>query len=202
MVKLIAPEEADRLRMAVVEAEKMTAGEIRVLIVGRTVGIDWRYGLPASAMAVIASGLWLARESWGTALWTEWFGAVGLGLAAGLAVGWGIPRLNLDRAVRRRAEREFVRLGIARTAGRTGVLLMLSEAERRAVLLADRTIDEKVPPGTWDGIVNDLVAAVRDGRAADGLVRAVTAVGTNLATHFPRRPDDVNELSDDISRSP
>jgi uncharacterized membrane protein len=33
----------------------------------------------------------------------------------------------------------------------------------------------------------------------DGLVHAVAETGTALGQHFPRRPHDKNELSDEIS---
>jgi putative membrane protein len=105
------------------------------------------------------------------------------------------------RAVRRRAEREFARHGIARTAGRTGVLLMLSAAERRAVLLADRAIHEKVAEGTWDAIVARVAGEVREKRAAAGLAAAVGEIGRVLAEHFPREKGDANELPDEVEET-
>ena len=51
-----------------------------------------------------------------------------------------------------------------------------------------------------------LVAAVlahfRQERPRDGLLHAVGEVGTVLRRHFPRRPDDVNELPDRVSLGP
>ena len=41
-----------------------------------------------------------------------------------------------------------------------------------------------------------LLAGLRAGRPADGLVDAVGKVGAVLAQHFPRADDDVNELPD------
>jgi uncharacterized membrane protein len=43
------------------------------------------------------------------------------------------------------------------------------------------------------------VARLRDGAARDAVVQAVTDVGAVLAREFPRRPDDVDELPDDVS---
>ena len=40
---------------------------------------------------------------------------------------------------------------------------------------------------------------LRDERPRDGLTDAVREVGASLAAHFPRRPDDRNELSDRVS---
>ena len=41
-----------------------------------------------------------------------------------------------------------------------------------------------------------LVAEVREGRLADGMVAAIGDVGKVLSAHFPRASDDVNELPD------
>jgi putative membrane protein len=43
-----------------------------------------------------------------------------------------------------------------------------------------------------------LLAEIRKGRLADGLVAAVERVGAVLAEHFPPRKRDANELSDDL----
>ena len=43
-----------------------------------------------------------------------------------------------------------------------------------------------------------LVTAVRDGRAGDGMVAAVTAIGAILAEHFPKTADNPNELPDRV----
>lgn len=188
-----------RVRDAVVEAERKTAGEIRVLLVERSRALDWRIAIVFGAATAGGAYAALREEAWGyPGAWEVavalFFGAI-VGLFGALAAG----RLRgPERAVRRRAEREFVRLGIARTAARTGVLIMLSIAERRAIVLADRGIDEKVERGTWEALVARLAAALREGRAGEGLEAAVREAGEVLAKHFPRRPDDVNELPDEV----
>jgi uncharacterized membrane protein len=47
-------------------------------------------------------------------------------------------------------------------------------------------------------MVDELASSFREGNAADGLVRAVERIGSELAKKFPPRPDDVNELSDEV----
>ncbi len=51
-----------------------------------------------------------------------------------------------------------------------------------------------MPPGTWDRAVADFVEQVRAGRIAEGFLAAIALVGDRLAQHFPRRPDDIDEL--------
>ena len=199
MVKRMTSEDKERIRAAVQAAERTTAGEIRVSIVPHSARPNlWLGGLVTIAVSA-AVFAWRGHEAWGLTSGIDVVIALGIGTALGALLGW-LPALPRSaRSVRRRAEREFVRLGIAQTAGRTGVLLLLSMAERRAVLLADRAINEKVAQETWDKVIGDLVASIGQEKTADGLIQAVGSVGRILSEHFPRRPDDVNELPDDVA---
>ena len=201
MVTLLDEAGCERVRKAIEAAELLTAGEIRVLVVGRSAGPDWKLGALAGVVAGSVAYAVLARAAWGHPGTLELAISAAVGLAAFVAAALAASRLWIDRAVRRRAEREFVRLGIARTAGRTGVLIMLSAVEHRAILLADEAIDAKVPPRTWAGVVGRLAAAMRDGRAAEGVAAAVLDVGRLLGAEFPRAADDVNELPDEVAHA-
>jgi uncharacterized membrane protein len=97
------------------------------------------------------------------------------------------------------AERTFERLGMTKTALRTGVLLFIAAEENQFVILGDKGIDEKVPPGFWDDIAAALTARFRSGEFTDGIVEAIHAAGTKLGQYFPRATGDVNELPDDLS---
>ena len=99
------------------------------------------------------------------------------------------------------AERTFERLGMTRTALRNGVLLFIATEEQRFVILGDRGIDEKVPPGFWDDIATRLGARFVAGELTQGIEEAVLAAGKQLGTFFPRAAGDVNELPDEIDVS-
>ncbi len=96
------------------------------------------------------------------------------------------------------AERTFERLGMTKTALRDGVLFFIASEEQRFVILGDRGIDEKVPPGFWDDIAAKLTIRFKNDEFTDGLVEAIRAAGEHLQAYFPRSADDVNELSDEI----
>ena len=100
--------------------------------------------------------------------------------------------------IRQLAEKTFERLGMTRTKLRNGVLLFVATEEQRFVILGDRGIDEKVPPGFWDDIAARLTARFKNGEFTDGIVEAIGAAGEHLKTYFPRAADDVDELSDDL----
>lgn len=108
------------------------------------------------------------------------------------------PAATKARRVRRRAEEHFRVAAGQRTRAATAVLLYLSLAERRAELVADVAIAARVAPAVWGEAMAALVAAVRDGRPADGLVDAVARVGIVLTEHFPRSADDTDELPDRV----
>jgi uncharacterized membrane protein len=104
---------------------------------------------------------------------------------------------------RRAAEADFARLGMAGTAERTGVLILVAPESRSFALVGDRGIDERCPPGFWEELAAGMAGEFRVGRFTDGIVAAVARLGDELARHFPRRPgeDDRNELPDGVSRN-
>jgi uncharacterized membrane protein len=101
-----------------------------------------------------------------------------------------------------RAALVFERLGMHRTAARHGVLIYVSIEDHKLAVLGDRGIHERVGQAYWDGLVEAVLAHFRRERFRDGLVHAVGEAGAVLRRHFPRRPDDVNELSDQVSIEP
>lgn len=107
-----------------------------------------------------------------------------------------VPASTKVRRVRRRAIMLFRLATENRTRAKTGVLLYLSLAEHRAEIVADAAINAKVTPETWGEAMAALLSAVRDGRPGDGMVASIEKIGQVLATHFPRSPDDSNELPD------
>jgi putative membrane protein len=85
-----------------------------------------------------------------------------------------------------------------RTTGRTGILIYLSLAERRAEIVADEAISAKVDPRVWGEAMAPMLRHLRDGRMAEGMVEAVNRVGAILAEHFPHAEDDADELPDAV----
>ena len=100
------------------------------------------------------------------------------------------PSATKHRRVRRRAVTVFKAAAERRTVGRTGILIYLSMAERRAEIVADEAILKVTDEHVWGGAMEALLAEVRAGRPADGIVAAIGQVGEVLHEHFPqnRRP--------------
>ena len=112
-------------------------------------------------------------------------------------------RVHLDHrcpgAPMSRAILLFERLGMHATAARSGVLIYVAVADRKLAVIGDQGIHERVGDAYWQNVVAAMVVHLRASRPRDGLIEAVREVGEALRSHFPRRGDDDNELSDDVS---
>jgi putative membrane protein len=91
---------------------------------------------------------------------------------------------------------EFHAAGLDRTAGATGVLLFVSAAERRAVVLADKTVAEHLSPDAWSGVIDELLRGLRRGDLGQGFVDAILHCGKIIAPLVPPRAGKSNELAD------
>ena len=86
-----------------------------------------------------------------------------------------------------------------RTAERHGVLIYLAVDDRTLAVVGDAGIHEKVGDRHWESVRDGMLDRLRAGAPRAALVGAIEAVGRELAAYFPRRPGDVNELSDEVS---
>ncbi|URD62245.1 hypothetical protein M8312_07030 [Sphingomonas sp. KRR8] len=221
----IAISEADRERVsaAVTAAEGASAGEIVTVVTEQSdpyhdVALQWAVLTLVLVLAWAAAfPNWLLwwRE---TLLGSDWTGTPSLRAtlfflmalcllkftAVLLILRWRPLRLALTpgvtkhRRVRRRAVALFKASAERRTEGRTGILIYLSVAERRAEIVADEAIMAVTTPETWGETMTALTAEIRQGRPADGLIKAVELVGGVLSAHFPRSADDHNEIPDKL----
>ncbi|MGZ2412928.1 putative membrane protein [Sphingomonas sp. F9_3S_D5_B_2] len=108
------------------------------------------------------------------------------------------PGATKQRRVRRRAVSVFKAAAERRTEGRTGILIYLSMAERRAEIVADEAILKVTDAHTWGEAMEALITDVRAGRPGDGICAAIEQVGVVLAKHFPRSATDINEIPDKL----
>ncbi|MBK6846134.1 MAG: hypothetical protein IPG96_00830 [Proteobacteria bacterium] len=199
---LLAVEEARRVEEAVAAAEARTAGEIVVVVRPRSEGYEGARALLAGLWTLMAAAAAAAYLPWHVdPVWLVLAQLPALALAWSLA-GWApllrtaLPPGRAARAVHARALAAFAEHGVHRTRDRCGLLIFVSELERRVEILADEAIHQRVGASGWAQQVEQLVAAVRAGRPGDGLVAVIEQIGTILAEHFPRRADDTNELPD------
>jgi uncharacterized membrane protein len=98
-----------------------------------------------------------------------------------------------------RATAVFERLGMHRTAARHGVLIYVAIGHRKLAVIGDQGIHERVGEAYWQRLVADVLAHFREEHPRDGFLHAVRELSAALRQHFPRKPDDRNELRDEVS---
>jgi uncharacterized membrane protein len=98
------------------------------------------------------------------------------------------------------AQKEFVRLGMAKTELRNGVIIYFAPESKNFAIFGDIAVHEKCGEQFWIGIRDKMTDSLKNGQFTDAIVCAVTEVGNILQKHFPRQANDVNELPDTIAR--
>ncbi len=216
----LSADDHTRVSDAVHDAELGTAGEIVTITADTSdtyadVALWWAIGAVVMMLAALTAFPDFFVRLLGT-LTNGWVSELSLAEAFELALAlavltfalvrltliWTVLRMRLTpriikaQRVRARALSYFKVGAEARTSGRTGILIYISLAEHVAEIIADEAIHGKVAPGVWGDAMAHLIAEVREGRLADGMIAAVRDVGVILAEHFPRADDDVNELPD------
>lgn len=196
-----------RIEAAIERAEARTSGEIVPVVVRRSSTIGH---VPFLAFALVVAlfalvELWLHASALGgpPLVWAGGAAVLAAALATGLArldgvQRWLTPRLDQMHQVDLRAQIEFYELALAHTRDRTGVLLLVSLMEHRAVVLADRGIAQRLPAEVWEEVVALMVNGVKAGDLAGGMERAIERCGELLAAELPLPPGDVNELRDHL----
>ena len=106
------------------------------------------------------------------------------------------PGATTHRRVRRRAIDLFKAGTEQRTLSRTGVLLYVSLAERRAEIVADVAIASRVSPEAWGEAMAALIAGIKADAPGRGMADAIARIGAVLAEHFPRTGTDPDEMPD------
>lgn len=220
MLRLTAEDHA-RVSAAIAAAEEKSDGEIIAICADQSdayhdVGLHWAVLAMVAVLAYFAAmpqqlvdwhdrlTAWSAEPSLRELLTLLLFLALLKFLAVLFLLKWRPLRMLLTpaatktRRVRRRAIMLFKTGGERRTIGRTGILIYLSMAEHRAEIVADEAITKVTTPETWGEAMAALLAEVKQGRPADGIVAAVELIGEVLATHFPKTGADTNEIPDKL----
>lgn len=193
----LGPDDEARISSAIQAAERRTSGEIVAVVARESDSYLWAPVLVAALVALgVAAPLifltWI-NVHWIYLLQIATFVALSLVLSL-RPFRYALVPLSLKRErAHARAVEQFLVQNLHTTAGRTGVLIFVSIAERYAEILADAGVHTKVSQSTWQGIVDRMTAEIAAGRTGDGFVHAIEAAGTILEAHFP--PGSADETS-------
>lgn len=193
----------ERITAAIADVERGTAGEIVVAEARQSddySDIGLAYGAALALVGAAIAHLFWPSLSVSSMLWlqTAVLSACVLGLRAGPVLRALAPERRLRESVERCAREAFLEHELFATRERTGVLILISELEHRVVILGDVGIDRHVHAAGWAVHVERMTAAIRQGRAADGICEVTQAIGAVLAEHLPARPDDTDELANQV----
>jgi putative membrane protein len=202
----LSKDEQEQIKTAVAEAEKKTSGEIVCMVVSSSYHYPMAnviaatvFALPLALVATHFLGGWLwigTRNIW------LFLGLFGILFALFHWVVGRTPSLKrrfisireINEEVEEAAVTSFFRHGLYRTRDANGVLLFISVFEHKVWLLADQGIHSKIPQKDWDGLVGRVTRGIRKGEGGGAICHVIQTIGELLATHFPVKHDDTDEL--------
>lgn len=210
--KFLTESEQRAVTAAVQQAEKLTSGEIVPMIVSASHSYPLAAATGATILALplallltslLGSDLWLGPRN--MYLFLAFFALLYFPLRAAVNRSVTLKRLFLSRdqieeEVEEAAITSFFGEGLYRTREENGILIFVSVLEQRVWVLGDRGVNDRIAPGAWQEIVEELTKGIKAGRQGDALRQAVVRVGGILTTHFPQRNDDRDELHNLIIR--
>lgn len=188
---------------AIKRVESQTSAEV-VVAVRRQAGVSYRDAdLVLGAIAALASlAILLFADKEFATTW------IPVDVAVAFAAGMLLSRYTMflrrlvTPASRRREETRraacaaFKELGIGRTSGRNGILVLVALFEHEVAVVSDVGIDPAVIARAVAALQGSVARAVPD---FDAFVAALDSLGPALAPTMPRRDDDVNELPDEVA---
>ena len=104
-----------------------------------------------------------------------------------------VHRRPIDEAVSF-AQAEFLRLGMQKTRERNAVLFFVAPASQSFAIIGDEGMHRKCGNEFWTELAATMQASFRREDYSGALVEGIDRAGALLAEHFPRRPDDADEL--------
>ncbi len=193
-------DEMTRIAAAVQEAESRTSGEIVPMVVDESYDYP-RAEILGGGLFALASAIVLSWAFGGESIWVFLPLFVGFYFAFKQWIRRApalrrrlISEAEITAEVEEKALVSFVEQGLHHTRDETGILILISLFEHRVFVLADRGINDQVPPHTWDEVVSTITLGIKQGQTCDALCAAIKHCGDLLQEKVPVKHDDTNEL--------
>lgn len=97
------------------------------------------------------------------------------------------------------AQTAFVRLRMDKTRERNAVLIFLAPRTHKFAVIGDAGVHEKCGDVFWQELAKAMTDYFRRSEFTQGILHGIKKAGELLAEHFPRRPDDRNQLPDGVA---
>lgn len=99
-----------------------------------------------------------------------------------------------------RAQEVFDFLKMYQTEARNGVLFYVGVADKQFAIIGDIGIDDVVESDFWDSTKDLVIENFKAKKYKEGLVQGIHRAGERLKSFFHYESDDINELSNEISK--
>ena len=107
---------------------------------------------------------------------------------------------SADKDHYERALEVFHLLEMNATKDANGVLIYVAVNDKKFVIYGDKGINDVVPKDFWDNTKDVIQSHFKKGNFKQGLIDGILSSGQELKLHFPYQQDDVDELSNEISK--
>ena len=97
------------------------------------------------------------------------------------------------------AANTFAELGMYETRHHNAVLIYIAFKDRRFAVIGDSGMHAIVGDEFWEEVKEKMREEFKKGKMAEGIIHGVERAGEILQAHFPRGPEDTDELPNDIS---
>lgn len=99
-----------------------------------------------------------------------------------------------------RAQEVFFELKMDGTKDRNGVLFYVGVADKKFAIIGDKGINDVVKADFWNSTKEVVIANFKENQFKKGLIDGILKAGEQLKIYFPYQSDDVDELSNEISK--
>lgn len=195
---LLSKQEQEQVAAAISAVERETDAEVVTVLTAQADNYAYIPLVWAGLLALLVPGIvnyftgWLAADN---LLLSQW------GVFIVLSLVFRIPAFNrrlIPRSVghwraSNLARRQFLEQNLHHTAGATGVLIFVSEAERYVEILVDQGIASQIDNSTWESIIATFTKQVKQGETLQGFITSVEACGAHLKAKVPatRQKDEL-----------
>jgi len=187
---LLSKQEQEQVAAAISAVERETDAEVVTVLTAQADNYAYIPLLWAGLLALLVPGIvnyftgWLAADM---LLLGQW------GVFIVLSLIFRVPSINrrlIPRSVgywraSNLARRQFLEQNLHHTAGATGILIFVSEAERYVEILVDQGISSQVDNEAWETIIEAFTGQVKQGKTLQGFVTCIEACGTHLKAKVP-----------------
>lgn len=99
----------------------------------------------------------------------------------------------------KRAAEVFDKLNMYNTKQHNAILFYLAVESKHFAVIGDMGIDKFIEQDFWNSLKDEAIKYFKDKLYAEGFDRIIKLTAEKIKEYYPIQPDDINELSDEIS---